>query len=101
VEQKGHTIQRSAFNRNGISIRSKMVCVWRMKESADVRTHDDLRWTRRACLGFKPGVRDFRREAGTWNMVAVSTSKVQLEGFGTHGNTIEWIAGRRHINNYS
>ena len=37
----------------------------------------------RACLGIHSGVRDFRREAGTWNMVAVFTSKEQLAEFGT------------------
>ena len=35
----------------------------------------------RACLGFQPGVRDFRRDAGAWNMEVVFTSKVQLARF--------------------
>ena len=30
------------------------------------------------CLGFQTGVRDFRREAGTWNMVFVFTSTVEF-----------------------
>jgi NAD-dependent SIR2 family protein deacetylase len=34
----------------------------------------------RACLGFQTGVRDFRREAGAWNMVEKAKSNVQLAG---------------------
>jgi hypothetical protein len=34
-----------------------------------------------SCLGFESGVRDFRREAGAWNMVIGFTTKVQLVGF--------------------
>jgi hypothetical protein len=37
----------------------------------------------RACLGFQTGVRDFRREAGAWNMVVGFTSKMQLARFVT------------------
>lgn len=33
-----------------------------------------------SCLGFKTGVRDFRREAGAWNMVVGFTLNVQLGG---------------------
>jgi NAD-dependent SIR2 family protein deacetylase len=39
--------------------------------------------TASTCLGFESGVRDFRREAGAWNMIIGFTSNVQLVGFTT------------------
>ena len=37
--------------------------------------------TASTCLGFQSGVRDFRREAGAWNMEAGFPTDVQLVGF--------------------
>ena len=39
------------------------------------------RWEQATCLGFESGVRDFRREAGAWNMDIGFTSNVQFVGF--------------------
>jgi hypothetical protein len=39
--------------------------------------------TASTCLGFESGIRDFRREAGAWNMIIGFTSNVQLVGFTT------------------
>jgi len=36
--------------------------------------------TASTCLGFQTGVRDFRREAGAWNMMEWLTSRVQFGG---------------------
>jgi hypothetical protein len=49
--------------------------------SGEIRGMSVSMGTASTCLGFQSGVRDFRREAGAWNMVIVFTSNVQLAGF--------------------
>jgi hypothetical protein len=57
--------------------------------SGKIRGMSGSMGTASTCLGFKSGVRDFRRDAGAWIMVAVFNSKVQLVGFETFDDTIE------------
>jgi len=50
----------------------------------------------RACLGIDSGVRDFRWDAGAWNMVVGFAFNVQLVGFVTFiGNSFEQLLNGR------